>query len=53
MDELIFHKVMSRGTLPYLAKLLGDNDNNNKKVFMIKKISMRLQPKWTMYKNYI
>ena len=41
LDELIiiasFHKVMSRGTLPYLGKLLCDNDNNNKKVFMIKK----------------
>jgi len=40
LDELIiiasFSKVISRGTLPYLAKLLRDNDNNNK-VFMIKK----------------
>ena len=41
LDELIiiasFHNVMSRGTLPYLEKRLCDNDNNNKKVFMIKK----------------
>ena len=41
LDELIiiasFHKVMCRGTLPYLAKLLCDNDNNNKKVFIIEK----------------
>ena len=41
LDELIiiasFHNVMSRGTLPYLAKLLCDNDDNSKKVFMIKK----------------
>ena len=44
---------MSQGTLPYLAKLLCDNDNNNKKVFYDKEISMRLQPKWTIYKSHI